>query len=71
MRQLMFRILDVRNVKIIIRKLKTEVGHQTLEAGALKSLEAGVDSGDDEAALQCLKAIFLASTVTYSHDIRY
>ena len=65
------RIMAARTTSNLV--LCPEVGHQTLEAGALKSLEAGVDSGDDEAALQCLKAIFLASTVTHlhPHDIRY
>ena len=37
------------------------VGHPTLEAGALRALEAGVVSGDPAAALHCLKAVFHAT----------
>ena len=35
--------------------------HKTLHAGALPSLEAGIVSGDDFAALHCLKALFEAT----------
>ena len=35
--------------------------NRAIEAGALRALEAGIVSGDDDASLHCLKALFSAT----------
>ena len=38
-----------------------QVRNRAIEAGALRALEAGIVSGDDDASLHCLKALFSAT----------
>ena len=35
--------------------------NRAIEGGALRALEAGIVSGDDDASLHCLKALFSAT----------
>ena len=53
------RVMAARTTANMV--LCESVGHAALEAGALRSLEAGVVSGDPTAALHCLKAVLHAS----------
>jgi hypothetical protein len=54
------RILAARTTSNLV--LCEQVRRRAIDAGALRALEAGIVSGDADASLHCLKALFSAST---------